>query len=391
MSVFDEAVAMAELARARGAELEAELAAARQQLGELAELRTADLAKIAELQARIVGLEAELAACRDPEPEPPAGPLIGWWGGGRAIADMEELSGLLDGTLPAIMRSRGQEGQFNPVPSGWFLPESQEIVRRGILPSLQIQPKIGVGPQRVGVGVERILRGEWDERIVTGLADWRKIPAGLVVPEEDVSEANIQQAAVESQPFLADWDPATKRCRRPMTSSEYVQLLRYLDRMKRDAGVRNKVHVLVSLTHGKWNSRSSDQWSGATMTRLLQPLVNDGVIDGIAVDGYAGDKLQGGPGTYAWNEPAEIVSGARQVAADLGVPWSIMETGCQWKDPFGAARKAKWYRDLKAATADARYVVVNICREQDADRVDFRPWVPAGALGGFVDLMGGAA
>ena len=374
MSAFDDAVTSAELARTQGNLLSEQLAAAQQKVAALEGLREVDQAEIARLRAEIAELQARIDELEGSEPHRV---LMGWWASSsieRDAAALEDLSG----TKPDILRSRGGEGEFD---DPWLVDETKRFVAKGYLPSLQIQPKVGTGPKRHGVGVERILAGSFDAKIRSGLNEWKQLPAGSYVVEV-VSEANIQQAPFESQPFLAGFDAAKGACTRAMTPVEYAKLLRHIDRLAREEGVRARMKTCVSLTSGKWNSASkTDGWSGLNMTALLAPLVADGVVDLIAVDGYCGGKFSEA------NTPATIASGVRKVAAALGVPWSVMETGVVGTGAF----KREWYRAWMAELDEQCYAFVqNVHREQDSDLLDFRPWVPEGALPGFQELMHGA-
>lgn len=305
---------------------------------------------------------------------------IGWWSG-----DMRSHEALVArvGRKPEMFRSRVGEGQFN-AGSSWYHEESRAAMAAGGIPSLQFQPKRGDGPQRRGVGVERIIAGQFDAFILEKLEPLADIPIGTRVPFEVVSEANIQNdGPVGAQPLLAGYNPGTDACTREMTAAEYIQLLRKVDALARTAGVRNRLWFVVSLTHGKWNSGStSDPWSGASLAKSLAPLTTGKpkVVNMIAADGYYGGRYS------TKNTPALIASGVRRTAAQLGVMWSVMETGAA--ATVGAAAKDRWFRDW-IAQADDRCAVIfhNVEREQDADELDFRPDAPAGALPGFVAMM----
>ena len=347
-------------------------------------------AKLARAEGELAITQQLLEDCIEvTEPPPPTSrAFAGLWGVDAPISEVEKYE-RLTGVRADYGRSRAGEGQFNDN-SLWLHPQSKALLDAGLGCSLQIQPKMLTGPSgssRVGVGVERILRGDFDDFILGKLQQWKPLPTGKTIPDEDVSEANIQQAPYESQPFLAGWNGTT--CTRPMTPAEYAQLLRHLHGLKQVAGVRDRVYAMVSLTSGKWNSTSSsDGWSRPNMVRLLQPLLDDGVIDGIATDGYCGDGNRGGPGAYQWKSPTEIVSGVKIAARDLGCGWSVMETGCQVKADALMPDKRAWFRDWPAVVDDdCRWLFFNVGREQDADRTDFRPEVPAGALAGFDDMM----
>jgi hypothetical protein len=334
--------------------------------------------QVAELQAQKADLEAKLAACLDePGPTPGLRRLAGWWASGAMEQDVAELEAMSD-TSPAIVRTRGGEGEFD---DPWLKPDALRMANKGYIPSLQIQPKTGSGSQRRGVGVERILTGAFDATIRAGMNEWKQLPAGMRFPCEIVSEANIQQAPVEAQPYLAGYDAGSKSCKRQMTADEFAALLRYLDEIARNVGVRDRMVTCVSLAGKKWGStQASDPWSGVSMRTRLQPLVDDGVVDIIAVDGYCGGRFSSS------NTPAVIGTGVKKIAKDLGVPWAVMETGVVGT----AAFKAKWYRDWLPLLDDNCYAFVqNVTQEQGSPDLDFRPWVPTGAIAGFNDLMAG--
>lgn len=312
----------------------------------------------------IAALQAQLDACC-------AKPLAGWWAGGNSEADVAALSAMCGGLKPTLVRSRGGEGEFD---DPWLKASSLRMIELGYVPSLQVQPKVGKGSQRTGVGSDRILAGLYDPKITEGFAEFLQLPAGMRCPVEIVSEVDVQKGPVSPQPNWGSFDPTTSTCS-VGTPAQYVELLRYFDAAARVAGVRDRCLFTVSMTRNKWDSMSASGFSRNVMVPLLAPLVADGVVDLIAADGYSG-------GSYNLRPPADIARGVRGAAADLGVRWAVMETG----RVSDASSKAEWYRAWASELDDQCYgLVFNVVDEGGGD--DFRPWVPDGSLPGFIDLM----
>lgn len=185
--------------------------------------------------------------------------------------------GVLDREVP-ITRSRGGEGQLDASPQspsgtlddpGWVIATSRQAIADGYIASLQVQPKYGTGQQRRGIPYLDIANGTYDNLILQGFAELkRETEADVLYPFEVHSECNIQHPNPAAQPYSGDPD-------------EYAPFAMRIHELAIEAGVRNRLLFVMSMTRGGWTGTTWRTWMNINGANDLSD-----VMDVLAVDGY---------------------------------------------------------------------------------------------------------